>query len=56
VIGSQQLTGSPGPKPISLKALLTFVDKGGPTVAVTPFHLTYNDHGLVTRIQEQYVP
>jgi hypothetical protein len=56
VVGSQQLTGSPEPKPISLKALLTFVDKGGPTVAVTPFHLTYNDHGLVTRIKEQYVP
>jgi len=56
VVGSQQLTGSPGPKPISLKALLTFVDKGGPLVAHTPFHLTYNDHGLVTRIKEQYVP
>ena len=56
VVGSQQLTGSPGPKPISLKALLTFVDKGGPLVAATPFHLTYNDHGLVTRIQEQYRP
>ena len=56
VVGSQQLTGSPGPKPISLKALLTFVDKGGPLVAHTPFHLTYNDHGLVTRIEEQYRP
>ena len=56
VVGSQQLTGSPEPKPISLKALLTFVDKGGPLVAHTPFHLTYNDHGLVTRIEEQYVP
>ena len=56
VVGSQQLTGSPGPKPISLKALLTFVDNGGPQVAATPFHLTYNDNGLVTRIEEQYVP
>ena len=56
VVGSQQLTGSPGPKPISLKALLTFVHNGGPQVAATPFHLTYNDNGLVTRIEEQYVP
>ena len=56
VIGSQQLTGNSDPQPSSLKALLTFVDKGGPTVAVTPFHLTYNDNGLVTRIEEQYVP
>lgn len=56
VVGSQQLTGSPEPKPSSLKALLTFVHKGGPLVAATPFHLTYNDHGLVTRIKEQYVP
>ena len=55
-VGSQQLTGSPGPKPISLKALLTFVHNGGPQVAATPFHLTYNDNGLVTRIEEQYVP
>jgi hypothetical protein len=56
VIGSQQLTGSPGPKPSSLKALLTFVTKGGPRVAATPFHLTYNDNGLVVRVQEQYLP
>jgi hypothetical protein len=56
VVGSQQLTGSPGPKPISLKALLTYVHNGGPQVAHTPFHLTYNDHGLVTRIEEQYRP
>jgi hypothetical protein len=56
VIGSQQLTGSPGPNPSSLKALFTFVYKGGPRVAATPFHLTYNDNGLVVRVQEQYLP
>ena len=56
VIGSQQLTGSPGPNPSSLKALLTFVHKGGSRVAATPFHLTYNDNGLVVRVQEQYLP
>jgi hypothetical protein len=56
VIGSQQLTGSPGPNPSSLKALLTFVHNGGPQAAATPFHLTYNNNGLVVRIQEQYVP
>jgi hypothetical protein len=56
VIGSQQLTGSPGPNPSSLKALLTFVHNGGPQVAATPFHLTYDDNGFVTRVQEQYVP
>jgi hypothetical protein len=56
VVGSQQLTGSPGPNPSSLKALLTFVHKGGPQVAATPFHLRYDDNGLVIRVQEQYVP
>jgi hypothetical protein len=56
VIGSQQLTGSPGPNASSLKVLLTFVHNGGPRVAATPFHLTYNDNGLVTRVQEQYLP
>jgi hypothetical protein len=56
VIGSQQLTGRPGPNPSSLKALLTFVHNGGPQVAATPFHLTYNANGLVVRVQEQYVP
>lgn len=56
VIGSQHLTGSPGPNPSSLKALLTFVHNGGPLVAHTPFHLTYDDNGLVTQVQEQYVP
>src|SRR5215208_4801803 len=56
VIGSQQLTGSPGPNPTSLKALLTYVDNGGPQVAHTPFHHTYNANGLVVRVQEQYVP
>ena len=56
VIGSQQLTGSPGPNPSSLKALLTFVHNGGPLAAATPFHLTYNANGLVVRVQEQYVP
>jgi hypothetical protein len=56
VIGSQQLTGSPGPNPSSLKALLTFIHKGGPQVAATPFHLTYHDNGLVVRVQEQYLP
>jgi hypothetical protein len=56
VVGSQQLTGSPGPDPSSLKALLTFVHKGGPQAAATPFHLTYNDNGFVIRVQEQYVP
>jgi hypothetical protein len=55
VVGSQQLTGSPGPNPSSLKALLTFVHKGGPQVAATPFRLTYNN-GLVVRVQEQYLP
>jgi hypothetical protein len=55
-MGSQQLTGSPGPNPSSLKALLTFVHNGGPQAAATPFHLTYNDNGLVTRVQEQYLP
>ena len=56
VIGSQQLTGSPGPNPSTLKALLTFVHNGGPQVAATPFHLTYDDNGLVTRVREQYIP
>jgi hypothetical protein len=56
VIGSQQLTGSPGPNPSNLKALLTFVHKGGPQLATTPFHLTYNDNGMVIRVQEQYLP
>jgi hypothetical protein len=56
VIGSQQLTGSPGPKPTSLKALLTFIHNGGPLAAATPFHLTYNANGLVVRVQEQYIP
>jgi pyruvate/2-oxoglutarate dehydrogenase complex dihydrolipoamide acyltransferase (E2) component len=56
VIGSQQLTGSQGPKPTSLKALLTFVHNGGHLAAATPFHLTYNANGLVVRIQEQYIP
>jgi hypothetical protein len=56
VIGSQQLTGSPGPNPSSLKALLSFVHNGGPQVAATPFHLTYDDNGLVTQVREQYVP
>lgn len=56
VVGSQQLTGSPGPNPSSLKALLTFVAKGGPQVRATPFRLRYNDNGLVIRVQEQYLP
>jgi hypothetical protein len=56
VIGSQQLTGSPGPNPSSLGALLAFVHSGGSQVAATPFHLRYNDHGLVVRVQEQYLP
>ena len=56
VIGSQQLTGSPGPNPSSLKALLTFVHNGGPLAAHTPFHLTYNNNGLVTQVREQYLP
>jgi hypothetical protein len=56
VIGSQQLTGSPGPNPSSLKALLTFVHNGGPQAAATPFHLKYDANGLVVRVQEQYVP
>ena len=56
VIGSQLLTGSPGPNPSSLKALLTYVHNGGPQVAATPFHLTYNANGLVVRVQEQYIP
>jgi hypothetical protein len=56
VIGSQQLTGSPGPNPSNLKALLTFVHNGGPQVAATPFHLKYDANGLVVRVQEQYVP
>jgi hypothetical protein len=55
VVGSQQLTGSPGPNPSTLKALLTFVHEGGPQVAATPFHLRYDDNGLVIRVQEQYV-
>jgi hypothetical protein len=40
VIGSQQLTGSPGPNSSNLKSLLNFVHEGGPQVAATPFHLT----------------
>ena len=56
VIGGQQLTGSPGPNPSNLKALLTFVHEGGPQVAATPFHLKYDANGLVVRVQEQYVP
>jgi hypothetical protein len=56
VIGSQQLTGSPGPNPSNLKSLLTFMHEGGPQVAATPFHLTYDANGLVVRVQEQYIP
>ena len=56
VVGSQQLTGSPGPNPSNLKALLTFVHEGGPLLAATPFQLTYNANGLVVRVQEQYIP
>ena len=56
VIGSQQLTGSPGPNQSNLKALLRFVHRGGPRVAATPFHLTYNDNGLGIRVQEQSLP
>jgi hypothetical protein len=56
VVGSQLLTGSPGPNPSNLKALLTYVHKGGPQVAHTPFHLRYDDNGRVVRVQEQYVP
>jgi hypothetical protein len=56
VVGSQQLTGSPGPNPSSLKSLLNFVHKGSPQVAATPFHLKYNANGLVVRVEEQYVP
>jgi hypothetical protein len=56
VIGSQQLTGSTGPNPSTLKALLTFVHNGGPQLAATPFHLTYDANGLVVRVQEQYRP
>jgi hypothetical protein len=56
VIGSQQLSGSPGPNPSSLGALLAFVDQGGPQVKATPFHLKYDRHGLVIRVQEQYIP
>jgi hypothetical protein len=56
IIGSQQLTGSPGPNPSSLKALLGFVHHRGPQLAATPFHLTYDDNGFVTRVQEQYLP
>jgi hypothetical protein len=56
VIGSQQLTGNSDPQPSNLKALLAFVDKGGPLLAATPFHLTYNANGLVVRVQEQYIP
>ena len=56
VIGSQQLTGSPGPNPSNLKALLTFIHNGGPLVAATPFHLRYDANGFVTRVQEQYLP
>ena len=56
VMGSQQLTGSPGPNPSSLKALPTFVHNGGPRVAATPFHLKYDANGFVVRVQEQYLP
>jgi hypothetical protein len=56
VVGSQQLTGSPGPNPSSLKSLLNFVHEGSPQVAATPFHLKYNANGLVVRVEEQYVP
>jgi hypothetical protein len=56
VIGSQQLSGNSDPQPSSLKALLAFLGDGGPEVAATPFHLKYDDNGLVVRIQEQYIP
>jgi hypothetical protein len=56
VIGSQQLTGSPGPNPSNLKALLTFLHEGGPQAAATPFHLKYDNNGFVIRVQEQYLP
>ena len=55
-VGSQQLTGSPGPNPSSLKALLTFVHNGGPQVAATPFHLKYNDNGFVTGSRSSTCP
>ena len=56
IIGSQQLTGSPGPNPSNLKSLLAFLGDGGPQLAATPFHLKYDANGFVTRIQEQYLP
>ena len=56
VVGSQQLTGSPGSNPSNLKSLLTFVHEGGPQVAATPFQLRYNANGHVIRVQEQYLP
>jgi hypothetical protein len=56
VIGSQQLTGSPGPNPSNLKSLLNFLTEGGPQVAATPFHLKYDANGFVVRVQEQYLP
>jgi hypothetical protein len=56
VVGSQQLTGSPGSNPSNLKSLLTFVHEGGPQVAATPFHLRYDANGHVIRVQEQYLP
>jgi hypothetical protein len=27
-----------------------------PTSTPTPFHLTYDDHGFVTQVREQYLP
>ena len=56
VIGSQQLSGTSDATPSSLKALLTFVTKGGPLLAGTPFHLKYDANGHVVRVQEQYIP
>lgn len=56
VIGSQQLTGSPAPKPSSLKQLLTFVAAHDSAYLGPPFHLRYNGQGQVVRIEEMYVP
>jgi hypothetical protein len=45
--------GSPAQQPEGAARLR---DKGGPLLAATPFHLTYNANGLVVRVQEQYIP
>jgi hypothetical protein len=55
VYGSQQLTGSPPRKPISLAALQRYV-KTAPKATRAPFTLKYDRQGRVVEIAEFYLP